>query len=154
MVLGRETLDDILGTIGNGRQVFHREDSVGDFYRDISLAAFQMRGIKDELLQSVSLDTQSDKNLYDNAICEALFNALLWGNRRDPAKHISSSAFVGENGWAVQITDEGNGFDYARTDAEGIFHAFGAGFDTYRSKGIAVSFENGGRTVNIRGMYS
>ena len=45
------------------------------------------------------------------AITEAVSNAILRGNRDDPAKHVHVRAEVGYQRLVVEIEDEGNGFD-------------------------------------------
>jgi serine/threonine-protein kinase RsbW len=45
------------------------------------------------------------------AITEAVSNAILRGNRDDPAKHVHVRAEVGSERLVIEIADEGNGFD-------------------------------------------
>jgi serine/threonine-protein kinase RsbW len=45
------------------------------------------------------------------AITEAVSNAILRGNRDDPAKHVHVRAEVRHERLVVEIEDEGNGFD-------------------------------------------
>src|SRR4029078_1039459 len=45
------------------------------------------------------------------ALTEALSNAILRGNRDDPAKHVHIRAEVGAERLVVEVGDEGGGFD-------------------------------------------
>jgi serine/threonine-protein kinase RsbW len=47
------------------------------------------------------------------ALTEALSNAILRGNRDDPAKHVHVRAEVGDERLVVEVEDEGPGFDLA-----------------------------------------
>jgi len=44
-------------------------------------------------------------------VTEALANAMLYGNGRDPAKRVRVEANVSPNEVTVRVTDEGRGFD-------------------------------------------
>jgi serine/threonine-protein kinase RsbW len=44
-------------------------------------------------------------------LTEALANAMLYGNRRDPRKCVRIEASLGRDALSVQVTDEGRGFD-------------------------------------------
>ncbi|KPK57331.1 MAG: hypothetical protein AMS21_11560 [Gemmatimonas sp. SG8_38_2] len=45
------------------------------------------------------------------ALCEALSNAIVYGNRMDPAKRVDVSVVVTDTAVSVQVRDEGDGFD-------------------------------------------
>jgi serine/threonine-protein kinase RsbW len=45
------------------------------------------------------------------ALSEALSNAILRGNREDPAKHVHVSARVDATSLVIDVQDEGAGFD-------------------------------------------
>lgn len=48
------------------------------------------------------------------ALSEALSNAILRGNREDPAKHVRVRAAFDDSELVVEVTDEGAGFDLDR----------------------------------------
>jgi serine/threonine-protein kinase RsbW len=52
------------------------------------------------------------------ALTEALSNAILRGNRDDPAKHVHVSARVDAHQLVVEVTDEGSGFDMETCTAD------------------------------------
>jgi serine/threonine-protein kinase RsbW len=49
------------------------------------------------------------------ALTEALSNAILRGNRDDPAKHVHVRAEVDDQRLVVEVGDEGKGFDMDRS---------------------------------------
>ena len=44
-------------------------------------------------------------------VAEALANAMMYGNARDPGKRVTLEAWVSETRVRVRVTDEGTGFD-------------------------------------------
>lgn len=44
-------------------------------------------------------------------VAEALANAMLYGNRRDPSKHVKLEAWFDQDQIRIRVTDEGGGFD-------------------------------------------
>jgi len=48
------------------------------------------------------------------ALSEALSNAILRGNREDPAKHVKVRAAFDDSELVLEVTDEGAGFDLDR----------------------------------------
>jgi serine/threonine-protein kinase RsbW len=44
-------------------------------------------------------------------LCEALSNAMIYGNDRDPAKRVRLEVRVGPDCLTAQVTDQGRGFD-------------------------------------------
>jgi anti-sigma regulatory factor (Ser/Thr protein kinase) len=82
----------------------------------------------------------------------ALGNACKHGNRDDPAKSVSVEIVLTRKGALIAVTDEGPGFDVARTFQrfkvqECYFANRGAGFRNLHEATSTVSYENGGRTV-------
>ncbi len=45
------------------------------------------------------------------SLCEALSNAIVYGNRMDPAKRVDVTVVVTDEWVSVQVRDEGDGFD-------------------------------------------
>jgi serine/threonine-protein kinase RsbW len=45
------------------------------------------------------------------ALCEALSNAIVYGNQMDPAKRVDVTVVVTDTRVSVQVRDEGNGFN-------------------------------------------
>lgn len=60
-------------------------------------------------------DPQGDRlrNKLKTLLCEALANAIIYGNREDPAKFVTVRIEVESQLVRVHVTDEGTGFDPA-----------------------------------------
>ena len=64
-------------------------------------------------LQSSGIDADT---LFDVRLCleEALINAVKYGNKKDPSKHVFIRVDTQPDKIEIQIKDEGEGFDYER----------------------------------------
>jgi anti-sigma regulatory factor (Ser/Thr protein kinase) len=83
---------------------------------------------------------------------KALGNAQKHGNGHDPAKTVAVEIVLTRRGALIAITDEGPGFDVARTfqcfrEEKNYFVNEGSGFRNLHRARSAVSYEHGGRTV-------
>jgi hypothetical protein len=86
---------------------------------------------------------------------KAVGNAHKRGNRLDPEKSIALEVLVTPDGAFVQVTDQGEGFDFAATCARfrrgtPYFTHGGSGFRKFEKARAVVSFDDGGRTVRLR----
>lgn len=88
---------------------------------------------------------------------EALANAILHGNRRDPSKRVVVACFCEcekEGGLLLVVGDEGQGFDPDDvpdpTSAEALHEWHGRGIYLMRHFMDDVRFENGGTEVLLR----
>ncbi len=88
---------------------------------------------------------------------EALVNAILHGNRGDPAKKVMVACFCeceADGGLLLVVRDEGLGFDPAQvpdpTAAEAVNLDHGRGIFLMRQLMDDVQFINGGREVELR----
>jgi len=82
----------------------------------------------------------------------ALGNAFKHGNASDPGKGVSVEAVLTRKGALLAVTDEGPGFDFARTfrrfqEQEAYFENHGSGFRNLHGAMSTVTYEDGGRTV-------
>src|SRR5207247_2052551 len=82
----------------------------------------------------------------------ALGNAWKHGNRGDPAKTVVVDMLLTCKGALLDITDEGSGFDVARTyqsyqEQQSYFKNHGCGFRNLDRAMSTVSYENAGRTL-------
>ncbi len=89
------------------------------------------------------------------ALTEALSNAIVHGNRQDPAKRVEiRAACAEEEHLIVSVTDEGEGFDPAQipdpTLAENIFSSHGRGIFLMRKLMDDAEHRLGGRQVVLR----
>jgi serine/threonine-protein kinase RsbW len=88
------------------------------------------------------------------ALHEALSNAVVHGNRRDPDKWVHvRCACDPERGVSIVVRDEGHGFDVARvsdpTNSEWLQSDHGLGILIMRSYMDEVWFEKGGTEVHL-----
>ena len=87
------------------------------------------------------------------AVTEAVNNAIEHGNKK--SEHLDVSVCVGDEptSFCFSIEDRGLGFDFDNlpdpTSPENILKENGRGIFLMRSLSDEVSFENGGRKVNI-----
>jgi serine/threonine-protein kinase RsbW len=74
------------------------------------------RLVTDDLLEQLGLHGWSPSDIFaiHLAVEEAIVNAIVHGNRLDPAKKVRVSCAVAGDRVCVQITDEGEGFDPAQ----------------------------------------
>jgi serine/threonine-protein kinase RsbW len=89
------------------------------------------------------------------AIREAVGNAVLHGNQKNPDKqvHLRCRCESG-NGISIVVTDEGNGFDFLKILGNGLTSDFpgshGHGIQLMRAYMDDVRFEKGGSEVHMR----
>jgi anti-sigma regulatory factor (Ser/Thr protein kinase) len=88
-------------------------------------------------------------------IKKAVGNAHKRGNRLDPEKTIALEVLVTPDGAFFEVTDQGEGFDFAATCARfrrgtPYFTHGGSGFRKFEKARAVVTFDDGGRTVRLR----
>jgi len=88
------------------------------------------------------------------ALSEALSNAILRGNREDPAKHVRVRAALDEVELVVEVADEGSGFDldnqHDPTSPEHLEDEDGRGiFLMKRLMDSVERFTDGGNVVRL-----
>mgnify|MGYP001566021834 FL=1 len=99
----------------------------------------------------------------------ALENAFFHGNKENPNLPVSLMGFEGTNGVVASVKDSGDGFDFKQTiskffswkkarycDRElyKFYTRMAMGFASYKKESVEVSFEEGGRRVNMLFMDS
>lgn len=84
---------------------------------------------------------------------EALSNAIIHGNNRDPALKVHVRIYISSSRIIVQVEDEGKGFDYDSiadpTDDEKIYNNSGRGIYIMREIMHRMEFKNGGRVIEL-----
>lgn len=87
------------------------------------------------------------------SLTEALSNAMLYGNRKDPHKRVRVEVIVGDCELVARITDEGHGFDPDRvpdpTAPGNIEKAGGRGLFLMRELMDEVHFNERGNQVTL-----
>jgi serine/threonine-protein kinase RsbW len=85
------------------------------------------------------------------ALCEALANAIIYGNQGDTTKSVDVHVTVTEPAFAVEVVDEGTGFDPAALATpvlpEDLEAARGRGLFLIRQLVDAVSFNDRGNAI-------
>ena len=84
-------------------------------------------------------------------VIEAVNNALLYGNKKDPVKKITITAWQDGNELKVSVEDEGDGFDYEAVDnptlPENVSKEAGRGLFLMKTLSDSIEFENNGSKV-------
>ena len=87
------------------------------------------------------------------SITEALANAMLNGNRKDPSKRVKLEAKLGPDRLVIRVTDEGHGFDPRQlpdpTLPEHRVLGSGRGIFLIRSLMDAVEFNDRGNSITM-----
>lgn len=87
------------------------------------------------------------------SVIEAVNNAILSGNKRQPDKMVSLVAEKTDEQFKVTISDEGEGFDYEvipdPTLPDNINKVTGRGLYLMKTLSDELIFENGGSTVTL-----
>lgn len=83
---------------------------------------------------------------------EAITNAILHGNRQDAAKRVAVRVLTAKDGWAVEVEDEGPGFDWRATverarTCEDQNRPSGRGLLLILASGLEAHFLDGGRRL-------
>lgn len=86
-------------------------------------------------------------------LTEAISNAMLYGNGADPQKKVRVDVSMGPGHLAVEVTDEGRGFDPGAvpdpTTPENILASGGRGIFLMRSLMDEVRFNEAGNSVTL-----
>jgi serine/threonine-protein kinase RsbW len=87
------------------------------------------------------------------SLTEALSNAMLYGNERDPEKRVRVEVIVGEREIKARVTDEGAGFDPGRipdpTAPDNLEKSGGRGLFLMRELMDEVHFNERGNQVTL-----
>ena len=127
----------------------------GTWRRDFELPSERgaSRLVTDELLDQLGRNDWSPADIFaiHLAVEEALVNAIVHGNRLDPAKQVRVSCEVSPQLVRVRITDQGEGFDPASvpdcTLEERLEAASGRGVMLMRSFMTRIEYNSRGNSV-------
>ncbi len=110
----------------------------------------------EKLIDEVCEVSKVNQDYYGNiliAITEAVNNAIVHGNKKDPHKKFSVSCSSKNEGLCFTVSDEGEGFDFDNlpdpTDPENIEKPNGRGVFLMRNLADEVNFEDDGRIVQL-----
>lgn len=120
----------------------------------------EIGGIVDAVLERCSRCPADPRKLRLNlrvGLTEALANAVVRGNGRDPAKRVRVEVHLGDVGIIARVTDEGRGFNPDDvpdpTDAERLDAPNGRGLFLMRRLLDEVSFNERGNSVTLKLRY-
>ena len=111
------------------------------------------RLVTDELLEQLGAHGWSPEDIFAIHLAaeEALVNAVVHGNKLDPAKQVQVECLVSPNLVRLEITDEGAGFDPRSvpdcTLAERLEHPSGRGVMLMRSFMTRIEYNAKGNSV-------
>ena len=85
---------------------------------------------------------------------EIISNAIIHGNREDPAKTVTVRAFCDEKRWGFEIADQGKGFGWKAFQKNldknaNLFKSSGRGLQLVYSSGSEILFLDGGRRIIV-----
>ena len=87
------------------------------------------------------------------ALTEAITNAIIHGNEKDPAKRVFAQALIEPERVVFQIADEGRGFDYQKladpTKKENLLKQSGRGIFFVRYFMDEVKFNQAGNKITM-----
>lgn len=88
------------------------------------------------------------------SLTEAVNNAIIHGNCEDSKKKVSISLREAKDKLAIQVSDEGCGFDFKQvpdpTKEENICKCGGRGVFLMQHLSDKIAYRNGGRTVEMQ----
>jgi serine/threonine-protein kinase RsbW len=113
--------------------------------------------VVERLIDEVFAEYQVSEDHYGElliAMTEAVNNAIVHGNKLDPAKQVSVTFSVEGKDMVFRVEDEGPGFDYSNlpdpTAPENIEKPHGRGVFLMRNLADECSFEDDGRICILR----
>lgn len=84
---------------------------------------------------------------------EAITNAIIHGNKRDPEKKVSVQIYVSHSRFRVRVRDQGQGFDVSSVadprEGENIMRSSGRGVFLMRNIMDVVEFKENGRMIEL-----
>lgn len=108
------------------------------------------------LIDNITADLDISKTIYGNlliSVIEAVNNAILHGNQRDPSKYVSIAFQLQDHQLIVTIEDEGEGFDYESlpdpTDIDNLENITGRGVFLMNNLSDEMYFLKQGSTVQL-----
>lgn len=113
--------------------------------------------IVEKVIDDLSLELDLSDEVYGNvlvATMEAANNAIVHGNKRDISKVVKISISKDDEGLAIKIVNQGNGFDYKNvpdpTAPENIEKVNGRGIFLMERLSDGITFTDEGREVELK----
>jgi serine/threonine-protein kinase RsbW len=110
----------------------------------------------EDLINEVCEKYKIEEDQYGNVLIsmtEAVTNAIIHGNKSNPAKFVDVSYSIEDDSLKFTVKDEGTGFDYNNlpdpTAPENIEKPTGRGIFLMKSLADSVDFHDNGRIVEL-----
>lgn len=128
--------------------------------KDIEITSdIQNLRVVEKMIDDLSLELDLSDEIYGNvlvATMEATNNAIVHGNKSDPAKKVIVSIEKESQSLCIRICDQGTGFDFSSvpdpTAPENLERINGRGIFLMRRLSDEISFDDEGRIVELKFM--
>jgi serine/threonine-protein kinase RsbW len=134
----------------------HPFDDADEIFRgEIPSRLDRRMGLVEEVLARLEAAGLKPDPFFDQLVLdEAITNAILHGNREDPARKVFVRAFRKGDRWGVEVRDEGEGFPWrarlaAAAEPDSMTGPSGRGLALIQASGAELYFLDGGRCVVI-----
>ena len=113
----------------------------------------------EDFVENICSKYRIDDSLFGNiliALTEAVNNAVIHGNQKDPNKMVTISHFIGHSPkiLVIKVEDEGNGFDYMNipdpTAPENLEMLGGRGVFLIKQLADLVIFSDKGESIELQ----
>jgi len=152
-----------LGSNDQALYPFPKEDYINEL-ADVVFSGFEYREEthvwkyydSQDTTEAEALSYLQHESLFKTPVEEIVFNALLWGNRKDPKLPVHIEVFEGAEGRILRVTDAGDGFDYRKKvqqllESEKYWQNEGNGLrNLAHNPCIQVSYDNPGNYTNMQ----
>jgi serine/threonine-protein kinase RsbW len=112
-----------------------------------------VRKVVSELTKFVAEKTGTEEEMLPTVLSEALTNAIIHGNRKDPGKKVRAQVWITPKKVSFKVRDEGAGFDYSKlpdpTKPENLMKTDGRGIYLVQCLMDKVSFDRSGSQINM-----
>lgn len=113
----------------------------------------RIKQIVAELVGFINQNLEIDTETFTLVLSEAVTNAILHGNKSNPAKKVSAEASVQKGSVILKVSDEGEGFDHKNvpdpTKEENLLRLGGRGIYIIRVFMDEVQFNEPGNAITM-----
>ena len=115
----------------------------------------EIRKVSCRIIEDVGPREKIESKVFDIRLCteEAVRNAIVHGNKNDPAKSVTVAYWVDGGNLHIEVSDEGSGFDYRNlpnpTANENIMKNSGRGVYLIRRLMNKVEFNETGNVIRM-----
>jgi serine/threonine-protein kinase RsbW len=115
----------------------------------------EIRKVSCRIIEDVGPREKIESKVFDIRLCteEAVRNAIVHGNKNDPAKSVTVAYWIDGGNLHIEVSDEGSGFDYRNlpnpTAKENIMKNSGRGVYLIRRLMNKVEFNETGNVIRM-----